>query len=115
MFKELFTETVKIKDVNDITKELYKVVKKVRTPLDVIIDGDDNLINIYLIGKKLPAGVTKMGGTNTSIGSAADKNEREFKAFNKKFQSELKKSPISIEDYDFSIDNTQKATIFLVV
>jgi hypothetical protein len=115
MFKELFIETVKMQNVTDNTKDIYKIIKKIKTPLDITIKQEDNFINVYLIGEEIPAGAIKMSGTNTSRGDTADNNEKAFKKFNKEFQSKLKKSKIKIEDYDFFIKNTQLAEIFIVV
>ncbi len=113
-FKDIF-EKITVKGVSDTTKEIYKVVKKISTPLDVSIVEDENFVFLYLKGEEIPSGVTTMRGSRTMSGQTADKNEKEFNKFNQKFSKLIKSSSVVLEDYDYYIENTENATIFMVV
>ncbi len=106
-FKEMFESE------NQSVKEIKKIIKSIKTPLKVSVKNDDNLITITLRGKQIPSGVTSWAGNKTLLGTEVDENEAEFKKFEEEFSKKLLKK-VSIEDYDFYIDNTEKATIFVV-
>jgi len=99
--------TLKGDNLKEIT-DIYKIISKLSKKYDVkvTINKDENLVNIVLKGERVSP-----GRTDGMSGDVAKGNEAKFNGFIREFK---KLSSPFVDDFDFSMDNAESSSIFIV-